>query len=125
MVHPSLIKAFLKASWKVSRAGMEGPRSAGSRSFFCRCFLVRLAQRAAEGDAALVQIVGGDRHGDDVAGQDADEVFAHLAGNMRDDLVSVVELDAELRVGKGLHHFALNEKWFFFGHTRSSSIRSR
>jgi hypothetical protein len=30
--------------------------------------------------------------------------------------VAVIELDAKLRVGKGLHHLALNKEWFFFGH---------
>ena len=59
--------------------------------------------------------------GDDVAGEDADEVLAHLARDVGDDLVPIVELDAKLRVGKGLHHFALNHECFFFGHTNRFS----
>src|SRR5271156_1701872 len=43
-----------------------------------------------------------DRH--PIAGQDADEIFPHLAGNMGQDLMLVFELDAKHRVGKRLDH---------------------
>src|SRR5262249_15888603 len=65
-----------------------------------------LAQRPAVGDPALVEVVRRDRDGHDVAGQDADEVLADLAGDVRDDLVPVVQADAELRVGQGGDHLA-------------------
>lgn len=46
-----------------------------------------------------------------------------LPGDVGDDLVPIIELDAELRVGKGLHHLALNEKRFFFGHRVSLDLK--
>ena len=85
-------------------------------------FLVCLAQGAAEGDSAFGDVVGRNRHGDDVAGKDADEVFAHFARNVCDNLRTTVKLDAELSVGKGLHDLALSKIWFFFGHRNHFSM---
>src|SRR5438128_8124908 len=79
-------------------------------------FFLRLPQRSAESDAAFAEVVGRNGHGDDVAGQDADEVFAHTAGDVGDDFVPIVELDAKLRVRQGLRHFALSQVCFFFRH---------
>ena len=59
-----------------------------------------LTQRTAEGDAALAHVVSGNLDGDDVAGQDADEVFPHFPRNVCDDLVSIVKPNAELSVGQ-------------------------
>src|SRR5207249_10516854 len=67
-------------------------------------------------DAALAQVVGRNGDGDDVTGQDADEVLAHLPRDVADQLVPVVQLDAELRVRQRLHDLALHEIMFFFGH---------
>src|ERR1043165_5100915 len=50
-------------------------------------------------------------------------MFAHLAGNVRDDLVTVVELDSKLRVGKGLHDLALNHECFFLRHLHNTPQR--
>ena len=56
----------------------------------------------AVGDTTLGQIVG--RHLDQnlVAGQHANAVLAHAAGGVSDDLVFVLELDAESGVGEQL-----------------------
>src|SRR5262252_831923 len=81
--------------------GTIAPRTAGRALHVGGGGVGALPQRAAIGDAALVHVVGGDGHGDDVAGQDADEVLADLARDVSDDLVSVVEADAELGVGQG------------------------
>src|SRR6185437_7686761 len=52
----------------------------------------------AEGDAALAEVVGRHLDIDAVAGKHADAVLAHLARGVRQHLVIVVELDAEMRV---------------------------
>src|SRR5262245_54352662 len=80
------------------RARLGGADSGGFGAGFGRL----VAERAAEGDATLGQVVrrDGDRH--DVTGQDADEVLADLAGDGGDDLVAVVETNPKLRVGQGL-----------------------
>src|SRR5262249_1455781 len=51
------------------------------------------AERTAVGDATLTEVVGRDRDGDDVAGQDTDEVLADLARDVGNDLVAAVEFD--------------------------------
>src|SRR5687768_6401327 len=101
-----------------SAAFLSRPSAAGF------AFLVGLTQRSAEGDAALVQIVrrNGHRHG--VARQNTNEVLAHLARDVRDDLVPIIKLDAKLRVRKCLHYFALRQKVFFFGHAQLLSLGS-
>jgi hypothetical protein len=49
----------------------------------------------AVNDAAFVEIVGGHLEFDAVAIGEADEALAHLAGDVREDLVFVGEFDAE------------------------------
>src|SRR5881628_2767246 len=52
-----------------------------------------------------------------VARQDADEVHPHLPADVREHLVSVLELDPEHRVGQRLHHRALDlDRVFFWTH---------
>ena len=63
----------------------------------------------AENDPRATQIVGRQLDGDLVAGEDADVVHPHLAGNVGKDFVSIFELDAEHRVGKWFNHYSLNE----------------
>src|SRR4051812_2362763 len=65
------------------------------------------ASAVAVHDPRAVEVVGGDLHADPVARQDPDAEAAHLARDVAEDLVSVVELDAEHGVGEGLHHLAL------------------
>src|SRR6188508_928747 len=54
---------------------------------------------AAVDDASLGEVVGVDLHGDRVARQDADVVHAHLPGDVGRELMSVLELHSEDRVG--------------------------
>ena len=54
----------------------------------------------AEDDAAFGEVVGGELDLDAVAGEDADEVFPHFAGDDAEDfVVGVVEAELEHRVG--------------------------
>src|SRR3954468_22826582 len=69
----------------------------------------------AVGDAPAVEIVRRQLDLDPVARQDADVVAPHLAGDVPEDLVVVVELHAEHRVGEGLHDLALHLDLVFFG----------
>src|SRR3954447_2319409 len=53
------------------------------------------ASLVAVGDPASGEVVRGQLHLDAVAREDADVVHAHLPGDVRQDLVLVLELDAE------------------------------
>src|SRR5450759_5824389 len=76
-------------------------------------------------DPASAEVVGRQLHLDLVAGQDADVVHAHLAGDMGEHFVVVVEVDPEHRVGQSLDHFAFYLDGFFFvRHTPYSSTDS-
>jgi hypothetical protein len=71
----------------------------------------------AEVDATLGQVVRGHFQGDLVAGQDADAVLAHLAGEVRRDFVAVFQRHEESRVGQHLVDGALHVDEFFLGHS--------
>src|ERR1700758_1951305 len=59
-------------------------------------------------DAAPGQVVGRQLHHHPVLGQDADVVLTHLAADVGEYLVSVLQLNAEHRIGQGLDHAALD-----------------
>ena len=70
----------------------------------------------AESDAGLAKVVGGHFDVDLVADADADEVFAHLSGDMGEDFVAIGQSDAEHGSGQDLGHRTGHFNWFFFGH---------
>src|SRR6267143_5231594 len=72
---------------------------------------------AAIDDASLGQVVGGHLHGDRIAGQDADVVFAHLAGDVRGHDVAILQFHPESRIGQGLDDLAFHLDRVFFGHS--------
>ena len=72
-----------------------------------------LSLLVAVGDAAAGEVVGGDFDGDAVAGEDADVVLAHLAADVAEEAVAVVQLDAEHRVGEGFLDDALEFQGVF------------
>src|SRR5205085_4998352 len=49
------------------------------------------------------------------AGQHADTVLAHLARGVTENLVAVLETDAEHRIGQQLHHLPAHLEQFFLG----------
>src|SRR4029453_19212440 len=63
------------------------------------------------------QVVGGELDQHLVAGEDADAVLAHLAGGMAEDLVAVLQLHAEHRVGQQLDDLPAHFEKFFLGHS--------
>src|ERR1051325_4204304 len=75
-------------------------------------------------DAPAVEIVGRELDLDPVAGQDADVVPAHLAGDVAKHLVPVVELDLEHRVREGLHDLALHLDLLFLRQSASDPSAS-
>lgn len=74
----------------------------------------------AEGDAGLVQIVGGHFDLNLVADGDADEMFAHLAGDVREHFVTVGEGDAEHGSREHLGDRSSDFDVFFFRHAETS-----
>src|SRR5690606_19026699 len=75
------------------RARPGGPRGGGRGRGSGRATLLH-----AVGDATLGEVVGRHLDLDPVAGQDADVVLAHPPGEVRDDLVAVLQLHPEHRV---------------------------
>ena len=82
--------------WSVERAGRE------------------VLGLVAVGDAAAVQIVGRDFDRDPVALEDADAKTPHLAGDGRQHVVAVLELDAEVAVAEDGADGASEFECFFF-----------
>src|SRR5690606_29667914 len=70
---------------------------------FCESpLIVRGLLLEAVGDAAATQVIGGKLHRHPVAFEDSDVVLAHPARNVSQNLVTVLQLDPEVRVGKHL-----------------------
>ena len=65
-------------------------------------------------DSATAEVVGRDFNQYPVTGEDADEVLAHFAADMRQNLVLVFQLDAEHRIGQRLYHCGFELNGFFF-----------
>ena len=72
------------------------------RAFSCGVLLV------AVDDAASRQIVGRQLHDHPILRQDADIVLAHLAADVRENPMTVFQLDPKHRVGQWFHHPALD-----------------
>src|SRR5437867_3586591 len=68
------------------------------------------------GDPAAGQVVGRELHLDLVPRQDPDEIHAHLAGHVREYLVSVLELHPEHGVRERLDHGAFHLNGIFLRH---------
>src|SRR4051812_32291294 len=85
------------------------------------------ARRSLEaiGDTALGQVVGRELDEHFVADQHPDAVLAHLAGGVAEDLVIVLEPDAEHRVGEKLHNLSAHFKQFFFRQKSASLVSAR
>src|SRR5665213_3506020 len=81
----------------------------------------------AVNDAPAVQVVRTQLDGDAVSGKDADEVFAHATGDVREDLMLVLELDLEQRVGQDLGDHCHDFNSIFLRQTISSNgpLRAR
>ena len=69
-----------------------------------------------EGNPRFGKIVGGHLDVNLIAHADADEVFAHLAGNMREDLMTVREGYTKHCARQDLRNRAHQFNWFFFSH---------
>src|SRR5215212_2400363 len=77
-------------------------------------------------DPAPSEVVRRQLHQDPVARQDADEMLPHLAGDVCQDLMLVVQLHAEHRVGERLDHHGLDlDRLFFFGQTLFSPVSAQ
>src|ERR671913_1607902 len=74
----------------------------------------------AEDDAATGQVIWAELHHHAVLGEDPDVVLAHLARDVREDLVTVRELDPKHRVRESLDDRALDlDDAVLLGHTLS------
>src|SRR5437773_8376234 len=67
-------------------------------------------------DPPTRQVVRRQLHGHLVARQDANEILPHLPGDMRQDPVLILELDAKHRVGQRLNHRRYDFDRLFFSH---------
>src|SRR5574341_6527 len=122
----TLARTFIRAS-----ALLELPppaRSFGrlpSRSWIPFRVLVPWSVTHPSGDPSPLEVVRRQLHEHLVARDHADEVHPHLPGDVRQDLVPVLELDLEHRVRKGLGNgpFHLNDVFVRQQRSRHGSPR--
>jgi hypothetical protein len=76
----------------------------------------------AVGDAGLVQVVLGHFDVDLVANGDADEIFAHLARDMREDFVAVGQFDPEHGAGQHLCDGSRQFDMLFSSHSDGQKV---
>lgn len=68
-------------------------------------------------DASTREVIGGQLDDYAILWEDADVVLTHLAGNVGQNLVAVVQLDTEHRVWQGFNNATLNlDGAFLFCH---------
>ena len=70
----------------------------------------------AVNDTPTGQVVGRQLHDNPILGENTDVVLAHLAGNVGQHLVAVVQFDTEHRIWQGLDDATLNLDGAFFCH---------
>jgi hypothetical protein len=76
-------------------------------------------------DPAFGQIVGGHFNLHAVAGENADEIFAHLAADLRQhDVLAVIQTDTEEGVGQFIYYDALGRNKIIFSQTKSPLVKS-
>ena len=68
----------------------------------------------AEGDAAVIDVVGRKLQRDLIAGEDADVMLSHFAAGVRDQLMSVVQRHAETRIRQDFIDYTTHFDQFFF-----------
>ncbi len=75
-------------------------------------------RRSAEAirNASFAQVVGRHFDADAVTDGEADEVFAHLAGEMRENFMAVVQLDPEHGAGQHGGNRTFKFDWLFVTH---------
>src|SRR4051812_6239242 len=89
----------------------DGWTFTGAAPHFCSLVAVRLGGPALlvpVDDATAGQVVGRELHDHAVLGQDADVVLTHLAADVGEHPVPVLQLDPEHRVGQGLDDATLD-----------------
>src|SRR5208337_4795119 len=99
-------------------AGRAGYASPGGRQDKARQGVrpKRTGSAFAVNDPPLGEVVRSDLDGHSVAGDDPDEILAHLAGNVGQDAMTIFQLDHELGVRKRLDDPSFGSDRFFFGH---------
>jgi hypothetical protein len=78
-----------------------------------RCLLVAID------NAAAVEVVRAELNRDAVAGEDADEVFAHTSGDVCKGLMLILKLDLEHRIWQGLNDYRHDFNCIFLRQTIS------
>src|SRR6516162_5640682 len=76
-------------------------------------------------DEAARRVVRRDRDSHAVTEDDADAMAAHLAGELGEDLVAVVELDAKVAAFRDQHDLAIEMNQLFLGHSGALSSTNR
>src|SRR5436305_14185195 len=98
------------------------PSSAAMASMSARSAMPVLA--VAIDDARAVEVVGRELAAHAITGEDADAKAPHLARDVSEDDVVVVELDAEHGIAQRLDHLALELDVVLLGHCAAHPIRA-
>jgi hypothetical protein len=82
----------------------------------------RAGSAFAINDSTATQVVRRNFDFHAVARHDSNEILPHLAGNMRQDNVTILKFDAELSVRQRFNDGTFDLNGLFFGHKTTSSI---
>src|SRR3954470_13336192 len=96
-----LSQIFFTDGWTFTGAVPHSCRSCAGPALLLQSRPERLL--VAVDDASAGQVVGRELHDHAVLGQDADVVLAHLAADVGEHAVPVLQLDPEHRIGQRLH----------------------
>src|SRR5690349_2733507 len=102
--------------WRLTTLQFSQRTFTDGRTFMSSSLLLEPVRDPAAGEVVRRQL---DLHA--VARQDADEIHAHLAADVRQDTVTALQLHAEHRVRQRLHHGALDLDRVFFRHAPSQA----
>ena len=78
---------------------------------------------AAPGDPAAGQVIGRHLHGDLIAGQNPDEIHSEFSGNMRQNCVTISNVNLERCIGQSFYHNTFHFDHIGFCQTLSLLVR--
>jgi glyoxylase-like metal-dependent hydrolase (beta-lactamase superfamily II) len=97
--------------WYTALLGTPGTAGAARPSPLAGSFRVAsIVLTMAEGDPAALEIVGRELDGHAITRRNLDVILAHLARDMPEQQMPILQLDAELTVGQRLRHHSFNGK---------------
>ena len=119
--------SLLQFAWEVCLRGIQvaqaKPGPVPSACWSHRCSTGTAGLLVPIGNATPLQVIGGQLDLNFVAGKNADVVHAHLSGDVGQNFMPVVELDAKHCVREGLKNSPFEQYCVFFGFRQCLAFR--